>query len=593
MRRLLRCFLLFVSFSIVVQQLSAQQASTAELEKTVNYLASDALQGRLPGTTGCDNAAAFIRDAFKAAGLKLLGDNGFQYFDVTTDIAAGPSNFLKFNGKEYVMGTDFNPFSFSANDTLTAEVVFAGYGFDFDADTVKWHDYKSIDVRGKWVMILRGNPEPDNENSVFVSYTKERSKVLVAKDMGAAGVLFVTSTLWDKGDELVNLSYDKSKSGSGIPVVNIKRSLANQILLNSGTTIETLETTLNTSRKPVSLATHSIVTAACDLHFTSVRTQNVVGLLPGSDPSMKNQLIVVGAHYDHLGMGGPGSGSRKPDTNAVHNGADDNASGVSAVIELARLFNQRKVALKRNVIFVAFSAEEMGLLGSTWFEGHPMTDSKETILMMNFDMVGRMNKDKPMVSIGGTGTFTGATALLDTLMKSRNFKSSYSPEGYGPSDHAPFYADSIPVLYFNTGAHTDYHTPEDDANLINYNGIASIVNLAKDVLVRVDDGSKPLYFTEAGPKEKAKHGGAMKVRLGIMPDFVNTEIIGVAVGAVTKGGPAEHGGILKGDVITALNGKAVANIYEYMDRLKAFNPGQTISVDVKRGEKTLVLLIQL
>lgn len=593
MRRLLIRYLFLALCIFATGLASAQQADPVAIEKNVSFLAADLLQGRKPGTVGCDKAANYIRDAFKSSGLKMLSENGYQYFNVTTDIKAGTANTLHIDGVSYEMGKDYNPFSFAANGSLTAEVVFAGYGFEFETDTVKWHDYQQVDVRGKWVLIMRGNPEPDNENSVFVPYTKERSKVLMAKDKGAAGVLFVTSTLWDKNDELVNLSYDKSKSGSGIPVINIKRSLANQILLKSGKTIEELEANINKLRVSTPVTTTTLVKANVDLQLTSVKTQNVVGLMEGSDPVLKNQVIVVGAHYDHLGMGGPGSGSRKPDTSAVHNGADDNASGVAAVIELARTLYLRKASLKRSVLFVAFSAEEMGLLGSSWFTSHPLTDLNNIDLMINFDMVGRMNTDKPVVAIGGTGTFLGATAMLDTLMKGRDFKAAYSPEGYGPSDHAPFYADSIPVLYFNTGAHSDYHTPEDDADRINYQGIVRVVSLAQDVVLWMESNDKPLAFMEAGPKEKVKHESALKVRLGIMPDFANTDVIGVAVGAVTKGGPAEHGGLLKGDIITALSGKSVANIYEYMDRLKTFNPGQTISVDVKRSGKDLVFLIQL
>jgi hypothetical protein len=589
--------LLFAVISILLLAqaplVSAQQADAAQLKKSVYYLASDELEGRKPGTKGCDKAAIYIRDAFSAAGLKLIADQGFQTFKVTTDIKAGKDNTLAVNGKAFTMGVDFSPFSISSNSSLDAEVVFAGYGFDFAADTVNWHDYNNIDVKGKWVMIFRGNPEPDNENSIFVAWSKERSKVLTAKDKGALGVLFVTTALYDKNDELISLGYDKSKSGSGIPVINIKRSVANTILAKSGKTIEALETAMNKDRKPSSFNPGTTVKANTDLYFSTVETSNVAAILEGSDPVLRNQYIVVGAHYDHLGFGGPGSGSRKPDTNAVHNGADDNASGVAAMIELARILSESKAALRRTIVFVAFSAEEMGLLGSSWYTAHPLKDLKQTVLMINFDMVGRMNNETPSISIGGTGTFRGATGMLDTLLTACPFKASYSPEGYGPSDHAPFYADSIPVLYFNTGAHGDYHTPEDDADRINYKGIAEIVDLAEAVILKMDLSPQRTFFMEAGPKEKTKNGSGMKVRLGIMPDFTNTEITGVGVGAVTKGGPADHGGILKGDIITALNGKAVANIYEYMDRMKTFTTGQTISVDIKRGDKTLVLLIQL
>lgn len=570
-----------------------QTADTNAIKTRVTYLASDSLEGRKPGDRGCNLAAAYIRDGFKEAGLTFMNNEAFQYFQVTTDVKAGKNNAFSINDTSFFLNTDYVPFSFSANASVKADVVFAGYGFDFTHDTLHWNDYQNIDANGKWVLILRGNPEPDHENSVFLPYTKERTKALTARDHGAAGVLFVTAMAWDKNDELISLSYDKSKSGSGVPVINIKRSLANKILSVSGFTIEALETLINRTHTSHSVALPISVSATTDVQLTSVSTQNVIGILPGTDPVLKNQVIVVGAHYDHLGWGGTGSGSRNPDTLAIHNGADDNASGVAAMMELARTLHDLKSPLRKTIVFVAFSAEEMGLLGSSWYVAHPAFPLKNVDLMINFDMVGRMNRALPAISIGGTGTFKNAEPLLTGLMAGRPFKATYSPEGYGPSDHAPFYADSIPVLYFNTGAHADYHMPGDDASLLNFAGIAAITDLAAGLIQKLDADPQKPAFTEAGPKEKAKHGAALKVRLGIMPDFVNTEVKGVAVGGVSKGGPAEHSGLLKGDVITALDGKPVNNIYEYMDRMKTFTTGQTISVDVTRNHTTLVFLIQL
>lgn len=584
---LLPCLLVLTLCSL------GQKPDPALIKANVEVLAADTLQGRKPGTKGCNTAAEIIRKSFEQAGLSFPETGAFQDFFVTTDIHTGSNNQFSINDTMYTLDKDYRPFSFSANEAVNAWVVFAGYGFSIDQDSLQWDDYKDVDVKGKWVLVFRGNPEPDNEKSVFLPYSKERSKVLTAKDHGAAGVLFVTGKTWDKNDELVNLSYDKSKSGSGIPVIHIKRALADKILAVKKLKIEELEKEINTQRKPQSVLLQTVVYANTDLGQTSVQTRNVIGYLPGSDPLLKEQFIVVGAHYDHLGLGGPGSGSRFPDSLAVHNGADDNASGTAAVMELARLLGKSGKPLKRTVVFVAFSAEEMGLLGSSWFVEHPLFPMKKADLMLNFDMVGRMNKKNPAISIGGTGTFEGADSLLNKLMEKRSFKAGYSPEGYGPSDHAPFYADSVPVLYFNTGVHTDYHTPSDDAALINYNGIAEVTSLALDILRKVDETPGKLVFREAGPTEKISRGGPLKVRLGIMPDFVNTEIKGVGVGGVTAGGPAEHAGILKGDIITALNGKPVNNIYEYMDRLKTFVSGQTISVDITRNKKNIVLLIQL
>jgi aminopeptidase YwaD len=589
MKRSFWVFLLCLCFSFV----HAQKLTLEEIKKDVYFLASDSLEGRKAGSPGAEKAAVYIRANFKAAGLKLLGENGFQYFDVVTDVKTDTNNKLSFEDFRGKMGVDFTPFSFSSNATLSSNVVFAGYGFDINEDSLKWNDFKDVDVTGKWLMLLRGNPEPDNEKSKFILYSKERSKVLTAKDKGAAGVLFITGQAWDKNDELVNLYYDKSNSGAGIPVINIKRALANMMISSAGIKVEDIEAEINRTRKPRSFSTTSVVTATTELSITKARTENVVAMLPGKDEALKNEYIVVGAHYDHLGWGGPGSGSRKPDTVAIHNGADDNASGTSAVMALARAMRMLKAPLKRSVIFVAFSAEEMGTLGSSWFISHPLIDIKKIVLMLNFDMVGRMNADNPVLCIGGTGTAAEMDKILTEHTKGKSYKTAFSTEGYGPSDHSVFYAANIPVLYFNTGAHMDYHTPQDDANLINYMGIKEVITLADEIILDLAGRSKTLKFTEAGPKSKSENGYGTKVRLGIMPDFANTEVKGVGVGGVTPGGPAAHGGLLKGDVIIALNGKKVENIYEYMDRIKTFTLGQTISVDVMRGTEKKIFLIQL
>lgn len=333
--------------------------------------------------------------------------------------------------------------------------------------------------------------------------------------------------------------------------------------------------------------------SAANREFATVATSNVLAILPGSDPVLKNHYIIIGAHYDHLGLGGPHSGSRRPDTTAVHNGADDNASGVATLLELADILKNGKSPLKRSLIFIAFSAEEIGLLGSAWYTDHPVVPLKQHVLMINLDMVGRMDKKKPGLQIGGTGTFANAEALLNAVMEGRRCKASYAKEGYGPSDHASFYSDSIPVLYFSTGAHADYHTPADDAELLNYKGMALTADIIADFLRKVDADTLSPLFLEAGPREGSRTAMNLKVRLGIMPDFGNTAAVGVGVGAVNENSPAQRGGLLKGDVITAIDGKPVKNIYDYMDVLKSLTAGQSVSVDFRRGKKSQVVLIQL
>ena len=248
--------------------------------------------------------------------------------------------------------------------------------------------------------------------------------------------------------------------------------------------------------------------------------------------------------------------------------------------------------LNYNLLFVAFTGEEEGLLGSSYFVRHSPVDLKNIKLMLNFDMVGRLNQNKNL-SVGGVGTFDDAVKILNNDNDTNLLKLSFNKEGYGPSDHASFYGDSIPVLYFNTGVHGDYHMPEDDFDKINCNGLKTISEFAQKVIIDIAQNNYNLAYKEAGPKTKGGERTGLKVTLGIMPDFANQDIKGVMAAAVTPDGPAYRGGMQKGDIIVSLNGKPVNDIYEYMERLKNFSSGQTISVDVIRNNKNVILLIQL
>jgi len=316
----------------------------------------------------------------------------------------------------------------------------------------------------------------------------------------------------------------------------------------------------------------------------------VVAVIPGNDETLKNEYVVVGGHYDHLGMGGPGSGSRAVDTIAIHNGADDNASGVSVVIQLAeKMAAERKN--KRSVIFAAFGAEEMGLVGSKAFTANPPVESDKIVGMFNFDMVGRLDSTSNGLSIGGTKTSLETETLLNDL--NTGFELAMSPEGVGPSDHASFYLQNIPVFFISTGAHSDYHTPNDDAEFINYKGMKKVAEYSYLLLNEVTNRNDRLTFQEAGPKFQRSRGGRFKVTFGIMPDYAGLEKRGMRIDGVTKDKPADKGGMKKGDIITAIDGKKIGNIYDYMNRLQTLEAGQTVSVDIIRDDKETVLIIQL
>lgn len=567
--------------------------SAADLKRDVTFLASDSLKGRKSGTPEINVAGSYILNRFLEAGLIPLGENGFQYFEIVTNVTLGSGNYLEFSSGSFSIKEDFVPLSFSTNGTVKAPVIFAGFGFDLNLDSLKWNDYQQMDVTGTWVMVFRGDPEPDLSDSKFIPFSDIRTKILTAKDKGAAGVLLITPKSVDKEDKLMPLIVENNEVTSGIPVINIRRDLADRLLGKKGST-DSLEKAIIRDKMPHSFTTSIILTGATDVVQHRERTFNVIALLPGRDSILRDEYLVVGAHYDHLGLGGPGSGSRMPDTNAVHNGADDNASGTALIMELADLLSQESKMVRRSIIFIAFSGEEIGLLGSKFFVNHPAVPLSKIKGMFNFDMVGRFDPEKNSISVSGTGTSVEADTILRIYESSLPFKVIHAPDGYGPSDHAAFYAAGIPVFYFNTGVHIDYHTPFDDTEKLDFKTEAEIGDFAASVIREVDGMNQSLAFRESGKRDGTGRGGRrLKVTLGIMPDFAGTEKKGLRVDGVTKEGPADKGGMRKGDIIISVNGMKVENIYEYMSRLQKLRQGQTISVEVIREEKIVVLIIQL
>ena len=578
-------------FSFSKGKIKSPEVTVAELKAHISFLASDALKGRKTGLEGDSLAAEYIRKQLKESGLIPLQDKGFQHFRVTDKIVTGSANSLIVNEAHQTLNTDFAPFAFSENAFFSGEVVFAGFGFSINEDSLKWDDYKGLDVKGKVVMILRADPEIEKNASPFIKYSKDRDKVLQAKDLGAAAVLLVSGKVFDPEDKFEPLA--KGDQSVGLPAFRISRKMANSILAVKKLDIEDLEKQLNEKRSPNSFVVGGSVSGHSDVNQTTVPTRNVVMLLPGSDKKLKDQYIILGAHFDHLGMGGQGSGSRVPDTVAVHYGADDNASGVAMILELAQKLAANPQNHKRSIIVAAFTGEEMGLLGSKKFVELPGADLAKVNAMVNMDMVGRLNENS-MLQIGGVGTAEPLKNMIKAENDTTVLKLSLSDEGYGPSDHASFYGKNIPVLFVSSGAHLDYHTPKDTWDKINYEGMVKIANLSYKVITDLANMDSKLIFKEAGPKETVSRGMRRKgVTLGIMPDFAGNVKNGLRADLVTPGRPAAIGGMKKGDIITSINGKQVNNIQDYMFRLGQLKHGETINVEVLRDGTKQVLIIQL
>lgn len=590
-------FLLVLLFPVSLTTAFGQSALplVEKLKAGITYLASDELEGRKSGTEGDSLAAIFIRERFAENGATLMGYNGFQYFGVISDVVAGGKNSLTVVNHDFVAGKDFMPFSFSSSETVDAEVVFAGFGISGVSGDLAWDDFAGKDVKNKLVLVLRGDPEPDNQNSAFIPMATDRAKALAAHDRGAAGILLVSPSSFDKKDQPVDITFDKTVSDAGLPVISITRNLAGAILGLPATAVDSLEKVMISARSTANVNGLNRVKLTADVIRNKVTTRNIIAMIPGNDPVLKDEFVVVGAHYDHLGMGGTGSGSRVPDVHAVHGGADDNASGVAAIIALSEYFAKEANRPSRSLLFVSFGAEEMGILGSRFFVANCPVAIKSVKAMVNLDMVGRLKSQDPSLTISGTGTFTVADSLIDLLEKNRPFVIKKSPDGYGPSDHAAFYGKDIPVLFITTGAHEDYHTPDDMASRINYNGVEQVIDFTADLVAVLSDMPVAPVFREAGSrKESGNYGRNLKVTLGIMPDVSGAETSGgMKVEGTRKDGPAASAGMLKGDIITAINGMPVTNIYDYMSRLGKLKPGEVVNVEVIREGKKEVLIIQL
>lgn len=583
-------FVVLVLFVVSCGKKFNPEITVEDLRANVEYLASDSLKGRKPGKEGGLLAAQFIRSKFENAGLELMFDNGFQKFGLLTSAELGEGNSLSINDKSFEAEKDFLPYAFSANTAVEAEVVFAGFGLQVDKDTLQWNDFDGIDVSGKWILALQGDPDLENAQSPYVEFSSERAKALIASDNSAAGLILVAGTKFSGKDELSSLFFDKNSRRYSFPILQITREVANEILAKSGETIENLEAKILEINKPVNLKIDTKVSVKINVLQKETETQNVVAIVRGTDEKLKHEYIVVGGHYDHLGMGGPGSGSRAVDTIAIHNGADDNASGTAAVIELAEKVVSAKNN-KRSIIFVAFGAEEMGLVGSKAFTANPPVETEKMVAMFNLDMVGRLDSTSKGLSIGGTKTSKETEDILNEF--NTEFKLAMSPEGIGPSDHASFYLQDIPVFFISTGAHADYHTPIDDVEFINFEGVKMVTDYTYILLNEISNRDSVLTFQEAGPKFQRSRGGKLKITFGIMPDFAGMESRGLRIDAVTKGKPAQKAGMKKGDIITAIDGKKVGGIHDYMSRLKSLEIGQTVLVDIIRDDKTTVLIIQL
>jgi hypothetical protein len=559
----------------------------------VQTLAAPEMEGRATGSPGMQRAARFIAGEFERAGLEPRGDAGsyFQVFDVVTGIRLGDGNRLRLigidGGREYGIGQDFTPFSFSDSGRMQGAVVFAGYGIT--APELSYDDYAGVDAAGKVVLLLSGEPRERDPDSPFrrpeaYRYTEVRYKVLNAREHGAGAVILVTNPVAheEEPEHLFAIRGITSSSQSGILAVNALRSVADAILAGTGRSLKELQLAVDRDLRPQSfLVTGRRAELEVRLIHEHGQAWNVIGLLRGTDPGLANQAVVVGAHYDHLGHGG--ETSLAPSRfGEVHPGADDNASGVAGVIGLARMF-AASGGTRRTIVFVAFAGEEMGLLGSAHYVRAPAVPLDRTVAMLNMDMIGRLRGDTVYVF----GVDTGKEFREDLTAANRgiDLQLQFRGEGYGPSDHTPFYGKDRPVLFFFTGPHADYHRPSDTPDKINAPGLHRVVGLVAGVLRRVGDEKGAVTFARAqasSPPQARGSGTGYGPYFGMIPEFGGPNE-GVKLGGVRAGSPAEKAGLQAGDLIVRFDGKAVRNLEDFAFVLRGKRAGDRVEVVYRRG----------
>lgn len=591
-------FLFTVLVNIALTQTYKNYSITSQsVYDHIKYLASDKLEGRFPGTEGIRLAKDYISNEFEKYGLTPYGEEGFiQEFEMVTGVSLGAENFLKLTvrGKEFNLkiNKDFTPLSYSISGEVNGNVVFIGYGIS--APELNYDDYvdannNPIDVEGKIVLLMRYSPEYGLPSDRFSKFEDTRFKTIIAREKKAKAVIVFNGEISDEEDYLHKFGYEMFPNTSGIPVLQIKREVLKDILLSNGISIDKIEANYRNNKGSINIHNLSAY-LKIDIKVENVKTANVIGFIPGNDETLKSEVIVVGAHYDHLGYGTSNSlytGKEK----LIHYGADDNASGTAGVLELAHFFALNRDQLKRSMLFICFSGEEEGLLGSNYFVNSPLFKKLNIVAMINMDMIGRLRNNK--LIINGVGT----SSIWDSLIKATNniyeFNLTTTPEGFGPSDHASFYGKGIPVLMFFTDLHEDYHRPTDTFDKINTEGESKILKFIADLITSLNHYSqKPDYITVTKPEKQTDEKTKVSVYVGTIPDFAsNTE--GYKISGVSPGSPAEKAGLIAGDIIIKFGDKEIKNLYDYTAALAQFKPGNEVEVVVLRNNETLTLKLTL
>jgi hypothetical protein len=591
---------------VVAEATARATESEARLRKDITFLASDECEGRGATTKGLQKAADYIANEFKKAGLKPGNPDGtyFQTFTIPGTVQLAEPKLVLTGPKGQVIelkpGVHFHALGAGGSGAVKdAPVVFAGYGVS--SETMKYDDYDGLDVAGKVVVLLRDVPRSNwtEFGPKLRAQAPFSSKMGRAAERKAKAVLFINDADTARtGDDLVDFNFTAVYSqGSPLPALHIKRSVVEQMLATGQTeTLADMEKTLDADFKPQSCPLEGWrATLEVQSKRDKLQLKNVIGVLEGAG-ALAKETVVVGAHYDHLGYGGQGGSLARLKKMAIHHGADDNGSGSTTVMELARRFGQIPNRQGRRLVFMTYSGEELGLLGSKYYcEEKPLFPLADTIAMVNLDMVGRLKTDavsQPIdLLVEGKNTSKAWPDLLEQVNKKHhfNFKSFFGLAAV--SDHYWFYRNKVPVLFIWTGIHEDYHKPSDTSDKINVAGMRQIADFTEEVIADLAVREKRPGYVEV---KTADSGGGRRdgPRLGILPDYSDDKE-GVMIDGTTNGTPAAKAGLKKGDRIVQLAGQPVKNIQGYMTLMGSKKKGDEFEIGIIRDGKPQKVKVKL
>ena len=563
----------------------------------IKALTTPAMEGRGNGTKGLTRARHLIEKRYKNLGLEPAGINGsyLQAFSLITGAQMkGKNEFAAVTAgrkRELKAKQDFVPFSFSSSGTAQGAIVFAGYGAT--AEEFQYDDYAGMDVKDKIVVVLRNEPPSfaaKEGNHGLTRHSQLVTKAINARNHGAKALVLVNGKLGDGEEDL--LTRFGSVSGPediGIISVQVKNDVGEEWLKAAGKSLADVQKQIDDSGKPSSseLGGNQTATLTVSIKTTRATVDNVLAYLPGKT----DEYVIIGAHYDHLGRGNFDS-LAPSQVGQLHPGADDNASGTAGVLELARIMAPLKGQLQRGILFESFAGEELGLLGSAAWVKNPTRPLDKAVAMLNMDMIGRIKNDK--VYIGGVGTGSTLKAALEQAAANSGFTIEYSPGGYSSSDHTSFVAKQIPVLFFFSGLHSDYHKPSDTWEKIDPVTATRLLGVVAATAEELADAEeRPAFLVVA--EERPAGGGDGRgygPYFGSIPDFGQIEN-GVKFSDVRPGSPAAKAGLKAGDVLVEFAGEPIKNLYDFTDALRRSKVGEVVEVKVLRDGQPVTASVKL